>query len=126
MRASDGTFDGVWSTPSSFVANKSVPTAVLEPQTPAISLPVDFSLSQNFPNPFNPVTKIRYNLPEAAQVRLTIYDIMGREIAVPVNGRVEKGLHEFALDGTSMTSGVYIYQLETLGFSFSRKMILLR
>ena len=89
-------------------------------------LPEEFSLLQNYPNPFNPVTKIQYNLPEAAQVRLTIYDIMGREIAVPVNGRVEKGLHEFALDGTSMTSGVYIYQLETQGFSFSRKMILLR
>ena len=89
-------------------------------------LPEEFSLQQNYPNPFNPVTKISYYLPEAAQVRLTIYDIMGREVAVPVHGRIARGLHEFVLDGTSMTSGVYIYQLETQGFSFSRKMILLR
>jgi hypothetical protein len=61
-----------------------------------------------------------------AHVRLTIYDILGREIAVPVNGRIESGSHMVIWNAETVTSGVYIYQLETQGLTYTRKMILLR
>ncbi len=96
---------------------------ILQKSGPA---PAKFALQQNYPNPFNPVTTIRYNLAEEAHVRLTIYDILGREIAVPVNGRIESGSHVVTWDAETVTSGVYIYQLETQGLTYTRKMILLR
>jgi len=89
-------------------------------------VPAKFALQQNYPNPFNPVTTIRYNLAAEAHVRLTIYDILGREIAVPVNGRIESGSHVVIWDAGIVTSGVYICQLETQGLTYTRKMILLR
>ena len=89
-------------------------------------VPAEFALHQNYPNPFNPLTSIRYDLPEDAHVRLTIYDIIGRKIAVPVNGRIESGPHEVIWDATGVTSGVYIYRFETQGFTSTKKMILLR
>jgi photosystem II stability/assembly factor-like uncharacterized protein len=75
------------------------------------NLPVGFSLSQNYPNPFNPSTTIRYELPRALQVKLSVYDILGREVSVLVNERREAGVHEVKFDGSSLASGVYFYRL---------------
>lgn len=86
--------------------------------------PLAFALSQNFPNPFNPSTLIQYQLAGAGPVRLTVYDILGREVATLVDGVQEQGTHEARFDGGGLSSGVYLYRLQTTGFVQQRKMIL--
>jgi hypothetical protein len=86
--------------------------------------PPAYALSQNFPNPFNPSTLIRYQLPGAGPVRLTVYDILGREVATLVDGMEQQGLHEARFDGGGLSSGVYLYRLQTAGFVQQKKMIL--
>ncbi len=85
-----------------------------------------FYLHQNYPNPFNPVTTIRYRVARAANVTLKIYDLTGREVAVPVNGPRRAGEHEVLFDAGKLASGVYFYRLSAEGFSQVRKMLLLR
>jgi hypothetical protein len=86
--------------------------------------PVAFVLNQNFPNPFNPSTLIRYQLADAGPVRLSVYDILGREVARLVDGVQQQGTHEARFDGGGLSSGVYLYRLQTTGFVQQRKMIL--
>jgi hypothetical protein len=86
--------------------------------------PAAFSLSQNFPNPFNPSTLIRYQLPGAGPVRLTVYDILGREVATLVDGMQAQGTHEALFDGGGLSSGVYLYRIQTTGLVQQKKMIL--
>jgi serine protease AprX len=99
---------------------------------PAPLIPEGFSLSQNFPNPFNPVTTIRYGLPEASTISLKIYDVMGREIRTLVAGRQDASSYTLQWDGTDnagspVSSGVYIYRLTSdRGFSTARSMVLLK
>jgi hypothetical protein len=86
--------------------------------------PLAYALSQNFPNPFNPSTLIRYQLAGAGPVRLTVYDILGREVATLTDGMQQPGTHEARFDGGGLSSGVYFYRLQTAGFVQERKMIL--
>jgi hypothetical protein len=88
--------------------------------------PGEFRLAQNYPNPFNPRTTIRFDLPVRSDVQLRVYDILGKEIALLVNGEKEEGVHELSFNAAGLASGIYIYQIVTPGFSESRKMILLR
>ncbi len=74
--------------------------------------PLAFSLEQNYPNPFNPVTTIRFGLAMAVNVNLTIYDILGRRVAVLVNERMGAGVHDVRFDGRGLSSGVYFYRLQ--------------
>lgn len=85
-----------------------------------------YSLAQNFPNPFNPVTKIQFNIPKSSDVRLTIFDAVGKEISVLVGENMEAGVHTAIWDGTNFSSGVYYYRIETGEFSETRKMILMK
>lgn len=94
-------------------------------------LPAVFSLSPNYPNPFNPQTVIRYSLPQAATVQLTIYDVLGREVANLVSGQMAAGAHEAMWTGRDRfggvcPSGVYIYQLRAGDHVSSRRMLLLK
>ncbi len=73
--------------------------------------PKEYALSQNFPNPFNPTTMIRYDLPFDSRVSLKIYDILGNEVKTLVNGEQGAGYKEVRFDGSSLASGVYIYRL---------------
>jgi len=75
-------------------------------------MPVEYALRQNFPNPFNPGTTIQYELPEASHVRLSVYDVLGREVSVLVNERMEAGRHTARLDGAGLSSGVYLYRVQ--------------
>jgi hypothetical protein len=93
----------------------------------------DYILSQNYPNPFNPVTKIKFRVSDFGMVSLKVYDILGNEIAVLISKELAAGIYEVELDGSSLTSGVYFYRLEsfTAGgkagkFISARKMILLK
>ena len=81
------------------------------------SLPTSFKLDQNYPNPFNPTTEISFSLPEQAHIRLTVYNILGKEIKTLYNGMHDAGSFTITWDGTNdqglrMSSGVYIYRLE--------------
>jgi hypothetical protein len=94
-------------------------------------LPAAFALHQNYPNPFNPVSTLRYDLPQRAEVVLTIYDILGRDVRTLVRGVEELGYRSVTWDGTDdrgrpVSSGVYLYRIQTAGFSETRKMVLLR
>ena len=98
-------------------------------------LPKEFTLLQNYPNPFNPQTEIEYELPEAANVRLTVYNLLGQELSTIVDNQQEAGFHKATWfgrnnNGQSLASGVYIYKLTanspTRSFEQVRKMVLLR
>jgi subtilisin-like proprotein convertase family protein len=90
------------------------------------SLPGRFRLDQNYPNPFNPGTTIRYALPEATPVRLEVYDLLGRRIAVIVDGRQVAGEHEVNFDASGYASGVYVYRLKAGPFVSTKRMTFIR
>ena len=85
-----------------------------------------FVLDQNYPNPFNPSTTIRYELPKASLVRLSVYDILGREVRILVNERENAGSYRVTCDATGLASGVYFYRLHAGSFVKSLKLLLLR
>lgn len=85
-----------------------------------------FSLFQNYPNPFNANTALSFQLPVVSDVRLAVYDILGREVTVLVDGKMTKGTHEVEFDGNSLSSGVYFYRIEAGDFTETKKMILLK
>ncbi len=86
--------------------------------------PTSFSLSQNYPNPFNPVTKIKYDVP--SNVKIIVYDILGREIETLVNETKKPGSYEVTWDGSRYASGVYFYRLITDEFIETKKMVLIK
>lgn len=85
-----------------------------------------FELEQNYPNPFNPSTQIRFALRASHLARLTVYDVLGREIAVLVDGVMPAGTHNVTFDASNLPSGVYIYRLEAAGQVQTRRMILIK
>jgi hypothetical protein len=89
-------------------------------------IPVKFSLTQNFPNPFNPQTVISYSLDKTADVRLEVFDLLGRKVQTLVNGEMDAGNHDVIWKGTDQGAGVYFYRLSADGRSETRKMVLLK
>ncbi|MCA0389355.1 MAG: T9SS type A sorting domain-containing protein [Bacteroidetes bacterium] len=89
-------------------------------------IPGEFTLAQNFPNPFNPETVIRFVLPVAGYAKGVVYDFLGREVATLVDGETRAGTHEIKFDANGLPSGVYIFRLETGKTSAAVKMVLLR
>jgi PKD repeat protein len=90
------------------------------------AVPDRFILYQNYPNPFNPMTKIKFAVPKNTFVKITLYDILGREIKQFVNERLKAGTYETEFDGSNFVSGIYLYKLETDGFSEVKKMLLIK
>ncbi|MBK7865741.1 MAG: T9SS type A sorting domain-containing protein [Ignavibacteriales bacterium] len=90
------------------------------------NLPVDFSLLQNFPNPFNPSTVIEYELAKGSDVKLEVFDILGRKCFTLVEQYQPVGKHRVSFDGLELAGGVYFYRLTADGFVQSRKMVLLK
>ena len=89
-------------------------------------LPDQFELTGNYPNPFNPQTTIGFSLPEAATVRLTVYDLLGRRVALLVDGNLAAGKHEVRFDASNLPSGQYLYRLTTPKGDFTKLMMLLK
>ncbi|MCC6475607.1 T9SS type A sorting domain-containing protein [bacterium] len=85
-----------------------------------------FELKQNYPNPFNPTTQISFELKEAAEVTLKVFDMTGREVATLLNGYQNAGSHSVAFDGSSLASGTYLYTLKAGDFQLSRTMVLVK
>jgi hypothetical protein len=89
-------------------------------------LPLECSLGQNYPNPFNPTTTINYQISHSSHVALTVCDMLGREVAMLVNGKKEAGNYAVRFDATRLASGVYFYRLRAGDFVQSRTMLLLK
>ena len=88
--------------------------------------PNSFGLSQNYPNPFNPSTAISYQLSAVSEVRLVVFDLLGREVATLVNEKKEAGNYTVSFNGANLTSGVYFYKLSAGNFSEIKKMTLVK
>jgi hypothetical protein len=99
-------------------------TGVEEQQAPV--LPGRFALEQNYPNPFNPTTVLSYQLPTAGHVTLAVYDLLGRQVAMLVNGEIAAGAHRAEFNAAGLPSGIYIARMQAAGYSESRKMVLMR
>jgi len=89
-------------------------------------VPEKHTLYQNYPNPFNPGTNIRFELNLPADVRLEVFDVIGRRVAVLVDSRMTSGSHEVRFDASALSSGIYFYRLQTSDAILSRKMLLLK
>ena len=90
------------------------------------SLPTVFTLAQNFPNPFNPATLISYQLPVNSEVRLAVYDMLGRNVATLVNGQIAAGRHTVNFDASGLSSGVYLYRLVAGSQVMTRKLTVVK
>ena len=85
-----------------------------------------FELYDNYPNPFNPSTTIKFDLPKSSQVNLKVYDILGREVSVLVNEKREAGAYEVKFDGSALASGMYFYRIQAGSFVQTKKLLLLK
>jgi hypothetical protein len=107
-------------------------TAVLigmdDPSTDADdkTIPMNFTLEQNHPNPFNPSTTISFSIPEEGKVGLVVYDVLGRKVAELVNETLSAGKYNVNFDGRDLSSGMYIYKITSGSFTESKKMLLLK
>jgi hypothetical protein len=106
---------GVWETPN--------PVGVINYTN---EIPQKYSLEQNFPNPFNPVTMMKYNIVKDGFVKVAVYDLLGREINTIVNENQKAGTYTVQFDAAGLPSGVYFYKLITNGFTETRKMMLVK
>ena len=91
-----------------------------------IAAPSSYLLFQNYPNPFNPSTTIKFELPRSSVVRLSVFDILGREVSVLVNERREAGVHEVKFDGSNLASGVYFYRIQAGEYVATKKLLLMK
>jgi hypothetical protein len=97
-------------------------TAVREPST----LPGKFELQQNYPNPFNPSTQISFSIPQAGNVSLKVYNVLGQEVATLMDGVKSAQTYNVTFDASKLSSGVYFYTLKFGEQSISKKMLLLK
>ncbi len=93
-------------------------------ENPPVPIPVGFALYQNYPNPFNPTTAIMYDLPVRSHVRLAVFDLLGREIAVLKDGEEDAQSYVVPFDASRLSAGVYFYTLTTQTFTETKKMVL--
>ncbi len=96
-----------------------------------LDLPAEFDLKANYPNPFNPSTTINFDVPEASDVRLEVFDMMGRRVATLVNGQLGAGRYEAIWDarsdaGAPVASGVYLYRLQAGSFESVKRMVFMK
>jgi hypothetical protein len=85
-----------------------------------------FNLEQNYPNPFNPSTNIKYSVPESGNIKLSVYNLVGEEVAVLVDGVTQSGFYEVSFDASNLPSGVYLYKLQSANLVQTKKMMLLK
>ena len=91
-----------------------------------VQSPTKFVLFNNFPNPFNPTTTIKYEIPKTVNVSLKVYDILGREVQILINQEQKPGFYEVPFGNDDLASGIYFYRLQAGDFIQTKKMILLK
>lgn len=91
-----------------------------------VTAPHEFTLQQNFPNPFNPTTTLRFSLPQRETATLKIFNTFGQEVKSLISGEVEAGVHQVLFDATALPNGIYFYQLKTPSFSQIRRALLIK
>jgi hypothetical protein len=116
-----GTWDGV-----DYLTGSIQYQQITDIQNTVGGLPVEYRLYPAYPNPFNPSTIIKYELPKSSNVSLSLYDILGREVSVLVNGRKDAGVHEVKFHASGFSSGLYFYRLKAGGFVETKKLVLVR
>ncbi|MCI0449632.1 MAG: immune inhibitor A [Chlorobi bacterium] len=89
-------------------------------------VPKRFAMYQNYPNPFNPVTKVKFDIPRQTFVKITVFDVLGQEIALIVNQNLNAGSYNADFDGSNLPSGIYFYKIEAGEFTVTKKMILVK
>lgn len=89
-------------------------------------LPTEFRLEQNYPNPFNPSTTIQFAVPQASDVKVQVFDIIGRRVATLVDQAYEAGVYTVTFDASDLASGVYVYRIQAGDFAETRKLMLLK
>ena len=109
---------------SRYIARWNSGTSRVEQLSP--TAPKTFLLEQNYPNPFNPSTTIRYQLPVASEVKLEVYDVLGKKVATLVSERQAAGYYQYVWNANGLTSGVYFYRLQAGGFVETKKMMLVK
>jgi hypothetical protein len=92
----------------------------------SMEIPSAFSLNQNYPNPFNPITNFKFSIINNEQVKIVVYDLMGREVATLVNEQLAPGTYETTFDGSALSSGTYFYKLTSGNFTQTKKLTLLK
>ncbi len=125
LRSTEGSTVFVWIVtlrPYAWYENDPAPT----PIEGVGDLPGGYLLSAPYPNPFNPSTTIRFGLPESALVRLVVYDVLGRQVLVLVDGTRAAGTHEVVFEAGNLPSGTYLVQLVTPAGSFVKTMQLVK
>ena len=90
------------------------------------SVPESYGLDQNYPNPFNPTTEIRFRVAESGPVRITVYNLAGQTVATLLNEVKAPGTYSVSFDAAGIASGMYLYRMESRGFSDVKKMLLVR
>ena len=113
----DGSSLSIWTALIDFTTNV---------QLTGNSVPEEYSLSQNYPNPFNPSTSIKFAVPREGFVKLTVYDLTGREVKSLVNETMNAGEYTVSFDGPELASGSYFYRLDAGGYTITKKMILVK
>lgn len=109
-----------------YKALKFTPPGATAVEQEGSGVPATYTLDQNFPNPFNPSTTIRFSIPASGNVTLKVYNLLGMEVATLVNGELSAGTHRVTFDAANLPSGVYFYRIDAGSFSDVRKMALLK
>ncbi|MBN2104977.1 PQQ-binding-like beta-propeller repeat protein [bacterium] len=117
---------GVTNKAMTWSADRTSYVGIDEKRVESSGCPDHFTMNQNYPNPFNPSTEILYELAKAANIKLTVYDALGRQVTVLFQGKREPGIHRVIFDAGHLSSGVYIAVLNVDGKTMKRKMILMK
>jgi hypothetical protein len=107
---------GVWILRNNLITN-------IKDDTPIV---YDYELSQNFPNPFNPITTIEFAIPDREKIKIEVYDLLGRKIETLIDNEIEAGKHQISFNATGLASGIYFYRLITSITTFTKKMMILK
>ncbi len=89
-------------------------------------VPVEYKIYQNYPNPFNPSTKIKFDVPQSSKIKLSVFDISGKEMEVLFNDKLSPGSYEFKWDASQYSSGVYFYRIQSNEFIETKRMLLIK